>query len=194
MTYRPRPTVFQAELTNHCPYTCLGCPRTEHMDRGLGMMRFDTFKRVIDEVRETQRSWRPMGLHHMGESLLHQEIDQFVSYATSRGVPTALSCRPNHLTPEKAESLIRAGLCAMIISFDGLDSPTLRRITGKVADYPGARDNVEHLLRIKRELGLLERDYVVLCHGWLQKGRAVTARLRKRPGALRTIRTDRISK
>eukprot|EP00927_Polykrikos_kofoidii_P026788 TRINITY_DN23796_c0_g2_i1.p1 TRINITY_DN23796_c0_g2~~TRINITY_DN23796_c0_g2_i1.p1 ORF type:complete len:314 (-),score=29.51 TRINITY_DN23796_c0_g2_i1:347-1228(-) len=37
-------------------------------------------------------------------------------------------------------------------------------------------------MRIQRELGLLQRDYVVLCHGWMLRSRAVTARILRREG------------
>ena len=152
LSYDKHPIALQVELTNHCPYTCLGCPRTEHMDRPLGMMSFDTFRKVVDAVSARQRAHVPMALHHMGESLLHPQIAELARYATSKGVPTAVACRPNHLTPERGEALLRAGVCIFVVSVDGLDTPTLRRLTGKVADYEKAERNIEAFLAIKQRL------------------------------------------
>jgi len=46
-------------------------------------------------------------------------------------------------------------------------------------------EGLQHL-RIQRELGQVQRDYVALCHGWISKDCEVTARIRKyRGGASR---------
>jgi radical SAM protein with 4Fe4S-binding SPASM domain len=149
----PRPIAYQLELTNHCPYTCVGCPRTDHMHRPLGMMSAETFRAVVDAVAPWQREHWPMALHHMGEALLHPEIASHVRYASGRGVPTALACRPNHLTPERAEAILAAGLCLVVVTVDALDTPTMRALTGKVADFEKAEANVRALIEIKRRLG-----------------------------------------
>lgn len=153
MYYRDSLVIAQVELTNHCPYTCIGCPRTYEMTRPLGFMSRETFTAVIDAVQANQRDWGPLSIHHMGESMLHPEIADFIALATSRGVPTALACRPNHLPPAKARKLLEAGLAVLVVSIDALDTPTLKQISGKVADYPAAKANVEALLALKRELG-----------------------------------------
>jgi len=148
----PQPIAYQLELTNHCPYTCQGCPRTHHMHRPLGMMSPETFRAVVDAVAPYQRNFWPMALHHMGEALLHAEIAEHVAYACSRGVPTSLACRPNHLTPERGEALLRAGLCMIVITVDALDTPTMRAITGKVANFEKAEENVRAFLDVRRKL------------------------------------------
>lgn len=152
MRVRQVPVITQIELTNHCPYTCIGCPRTHDMSRPLGFMSRETFEAVIEAVKPVQRDWGPLSLHHMGESTLHPEIAQFVAYATSQGVPTSLACRPNHLSPSKSRALLEAGLTALVVTIDALDTPTLRQISGKVANYEDAKANVEAMLATRREL------------------------------------------
>lgn len=152
MRARETPVIAQVELTNHCPYTCIGCPRTYEMTRPLGFMSRATFEAVIAAIEPVQRGWRPLSLHHMGESLLHPEIAEFIEHATSRGVPTSLACRPNHLTPARSRALLEAGLAGLVVSVDALDTPTLQEISGKVANYEGAKANIDALLALKREL------------------------------------------
>jgi radical SAM protein with 4Fe4S-binding SPASM domain len=153
IAYSPHPIALQVELTNHCPYTCLGCPRTDGMQRALGMISWDTFGRVIEAVRSVQRQHAPLALHHMGESLLHPQIADFIRHATRRGVPTAIACRPNHLTPRRARAVLEAGVAILVVSLDGMETSTLRTITGRVADFDGAEANIEALLEAKRALG-----------------------------------------
>lgn len=168
------PLIAQVELTNHCPYTCIGCPRTHDMSRPLGFMTRETFEAVIEAVKPVQRSWGPLALHHMGESTLHPEIAQFVAHATSQGVPTVLACRPNHLPPAKARALLEAGLTVLVISIDALDTTTLRSISGKVANYERAAENVDAMLAIRRELGASTQvmlqmiSYAANEHQWQQ--------------------------
>lgn len=151
--YAARPIALQVELTNHCPYTCKGCPRTEGMTRPLGMMSAETFQVVLDAVRADQRKHAPLALHHMGEALLHPELTAFVERATRAGVPTSIACRPNLLTPARARALLEAGVCSIIVSLDGMSTPTLRTLTGKVADYERSRAHIDALLEAKRALG-----------------------------------------
>ena len=46
--------------------------------------------------------YRPLELHHLGESLLHPQVDEFVARASARGLPTELSVNPSLLTPTRA--------------------------------------------------------------------------------------------
>jgi radical SAM protein with 4Fe4S-binding SPASM domain len=142
------PAIWQVELTNRCPYQCLGCPR-QFMTRPTGDMDFSTFQACIAAVESIQRDVRPMGLHHFGESLLHPEIVRFVSFATECGVPTTLSCNPGRLSPDLSRALIAAGLARITFSLDGLDTETLQRVRGPAADYRRAQKGICDFLEAK---------------------------------------------
>ena len=142
------PALWQVELTNHCPYVCVGCPRP-HMKRPLGMMDFATFRTCIREVEEVQKQIRPLGLHHFGESLLHPELPRFVAHASERGVPTWLACNPGHLSPRLGEELLQAGLSRIVFSLDALDTPTLQLLRGRVANYDRAEQHIRHFLDVR---------------------------------------------
>src|SRR6185369_15970913 len=117
------PFVHQIEPTNHCPYSCLMCPRSRHMTRPLGFMEMAVFRKVIDEIAsfsEPVRS-REIELFHFGESLLHPQLHEMVEYATERGLKTALSVNAPELTPERAERLLAARPARLIVSLDGHD-------------------------------------------------------------------------
>ena len=44
------PHLHQIEPTNHCPYACIMCPRSQHMTRRRGFMEMALYRGVIDEV------------------------------------------------------------------------------------------------------------------------------------------------
>lgn len=146
------PFLDQIELTNRCPMRCGFCPRgvPGRMSRPTGFMDLALFRRLLDqlppEALERQRRYRPLELHHLGESLLHPQVAEFVEAASARGLPTEMSVNPSLLTPERMRRLLDAGLGRLVLSLDGLDDPTLVRIRGPAARYDKAEPHLEALL------------------------------------------------
>lgn len=150
---QPHPYIWQVELTNYCLYKCLGCPRPG-MARKLGFMNLETFHACIQAVREIQKTVRPLGLHHFGESLLHPHLTDFVAYASAQGVPTCLSCNPDRLTDQIGLELLQAGLAKITFSLDGLDDRTLRQIRGQAANYGRAERAILGFIEQRQRLGV----------------------------------------
>ncbi len=144
----PVPFIDQIELTNVCPMRCGFCPRGTPgtMVRPTGFMARALFESVLDQLHPAQARWRPLELHHLGESLLHPELPAFVALAAARGLPTEMSVNPSHLTPELGRALIDAGLGRLVVSLDGVDAPTLAAIRGPAARWDRAERNLEALL------------------------------------------------
>jgi hypothetical protein len=142
------PFLDQIELTNRCPMRCGFCPRgvPGKMSRPTGFMELALFRRLLAEFPDGQAAYRPLELHHLGESLLHPQVTEFVAAATERGLPTEMSVNPSLLTPELGRRLLDAGLRRLVVSLDGLDDPTLVRIRGPAARYSRAEPNLQALL------------------------------------------------
>jgi radical SAM protein with 4Fe4S-binding SPASM domain len=142
------PFVDQIELTNICPFKCQFCPRgvDGRMKRPTGKMDYALFERLLDQLHPDQPRWRPLELHHLGESLVHPEVDRFIAAAARRGLPTEMSCNPSMLNHDLPQRLLDAGLRRMVISLDGVDNDTLMSIRGPAARYDRAERNLEVLL------------------------------------------------
>ncbi|MEI6970371.1 MAG: AMP-binding protein [bacterium] len=141
------PHLHQIEPTNHCPYSCIMCPRSKLMTRKLGFMEMELFQKVMDEVAgysEPVRS-REIELFHFGESLLHPRIADMVAYASGLSLNVSLSVNAPHLTPEKAEMILASRPSRIIVSMDGTDSESYRTIRGPAADFTRATANIRHL-------------------------------------------------
>jgi radical SAM protein with 4Fe4S-binding SPASM domain len=148
------PHLHQIEPTNHCPYTCVMCPRSKKMSRELGFMEMDLYAKVIDEVAEFSQPVRSkeIELFHFGESLLHPRIVDMVGYAADRALSITLSVNAPQLAPDLAADLLRHGAHKIIISLDGTDTESYRRIRGPAADFDTARSHIEALIAIKKKL------------------------------------------
>lgn len=144
------PFLDQVELTNHCPFKCGFCPRgiPDKITRPKGFMELSLFEKLLAQVHPLQARYRPFELHHLGESLLHPEIDRFVEAATVRGLPTELSLNPVMLDPDLAGRLLRAGVKRLVLSLDGTDDATLMAIRGPVARYGKSERHVDALLEL----------------------------------------------
>lgn len=142
------PFVDQIELTNRCPMRCAFCPRgvPGKMTRPTGFMDLALFRRLLPQLPARQREYRPLELHHLGESLLHPEVAQFVAAATEANLPTEMSVNPSLLTPQLAQQLLDAGIYRLVLSLDGTDEETLLQLRGPAARFSQAERNIEALL------------------------------------------------
>lgn len=148
------PHLHQIEPTNHCPYSCVMCPRGEKMDRKLGFMEMDVYKKVIDEVAQYSEPVRSkeIELFHFGESLLHPNIDEMVHYASHAALNISLSVNAPDINPSLARKVLESNPFKLIISLDGYDEKSYREIRGKRADFSRAVSNIEELINIHREI------------------------------------------
>lgn len=145
---RPRqPHLHQIEPTNHCPYTCVMCPRPTRMERDLGFMPLALYQQVIDEVAAYDDPVHALEveLFHFGESLLHPEVAEMTRYAAARDLKITLSVNAPHLTPRRCEAVLTARPYRLIVSLDGYDDDSYRAVRGPVADFDKAVTHLEHL-------------------------------------------------
>ena len=116
------------------------------MKRPTGKMDFALFERLLDQLHPDQARWRPLELHHLGESLVHPEVDRFIAAASRRGLPTEMSCNPSMLANDLPMRLIDAGVRRIVISLDGIDNETLMAIRGPAARYDRAERHLDTLI------------------------------------------------
>ncbi len=104
------------EPTNRCNLRCTMCPNKDFEDEKIGMMDFDLFKSIIDQV---QGEVHDINLHHRGEPTLHPKLPDMIKYAHKRGVRTKLHTNGTTLTSKLSRALIDSGLELISFSFDG---------------------------------------------------------------------------
>ena len=82
------PDIAAIEITNFCNQRCIICPHS-NMTRKKEHMRFEVFKKIIDEIRSYPQNitW----LHVFGEPLLHPKVFDFVNYAKKSGLTIGFS-------------------------------------------------------------------------------------------------------
>ena len=153
------PHLHQIEPTNACPYSCIMCPRDTFMTRPVGFMDFALYVKVIDEVADYSLPVREkeVELFHFGESLLHPEIAEMVAYGAGKGLNLVLSVNAPQLSPDLAEKILAKDPIKLIISMDGFDAESYRKIRGKNADFTLAVENLEAVLKMMKTHGSRSR-------------------------------------
>lgn len=151
----PEPHLHQIEPTNACPYSCIMCPRDKFMTRPIGFMDFSLYAKVLDEVAGFSSPVRDkeIELFHFGESLLHPEIDKMVAYGVGKGLNLVLSVNAPQLSPDLVEKMLFNGPVKLIVSMDGYDEESYRKIRGNNADFALAVENLETVLKMMKAHG-----------------------------------------
>lgn len=138
------PAQISVESGNICNLRCPLCP-TGRQDPSAkkGLMPFETFKKVVDELGEGLRLVR---LYNWGEPLLNPELVPMVGYATARGIAVKISTNLSmKIDSAQVESLLRSGLSKVYISCNAA-SPETYPIYHVGGDFERVMDNMRLLL------------------------------------------------
>ena len=119
-----KPAHMKIELTNFCNLSCSMCPHSM-MKRAVGYMKFELFKKIIDQsAPELEFAY----LHHLGESLFHPKVGEFIKFGKSKGVAMGLSTNATYLDKRKSKVLLENNIDFLVISMDGASPDTYDRI------------------------------------------------------------------
>src|SRR5262245_45894455 len=151
----PTPSRLYVECTAACNISCAqaccapetGITRT----RQAGMLDFDLFKRVVDEVGG---SLVRIDFFNYGESFLHKRAIEMCEYIKSRFPQVYLYTSTNGLvfTEERARRLARSGIDEVTFSIDGATQESYATYR-KRGDLEKALRNLRELLDEKRGHG-----------------------------------------
>jgi organic radical activating enzyme len=122
MNFLDYPNIIALEVTNLCPMKCVHCPHGHSKIRNKGLMRWELFTSLIDDVNSWQQhapNPPKIVLYGNGEPLIHPKIADCVQYCTARGLDTNLSTNIMLATKEQAHKLSEAGLKLIKLSFWG---------------------------------------------------------------------------
>lgn len=141
-----RPFILTIEPTNLCNLSCPLCiTGNGRMTRRTGIMDFDHFKTIIDEVGDYLFY---LLLYQQGEPFINRDFLKFVEYAKHKNILVTTSSNGHYLDSETAYQTVASGLDSIIISIDGADQKSYEtyRIGGKLTK---AVSGIENLVRAR---------------------------------------------
>ncbi len=148
------PRVVLLDSISHCNLQCSMCVHV-NMTRKRGIMPWDLFTKLIDEIAEEDPSVR-VWMVFFGEALMLRRrkpsIFEMLRYAKSKGLQdVVLNSNANLLDEDSARQLIEVGLDAIYIGIDAFTPETYAKLRVG-GNYGRTVANVQRLLRLKEEM------------------------------------------
>jgi radical SAM protein with 4Fe4S-binding SPASM domain len=131
------PFILFVDPASACNFSCPFCP-TGHDDlikdtgRYQGVMKLDTFQKIIDDLQEFEQPLKVLRLYKDGEPFLNKNLGAMIRYAKASGRVPYIDTTTNGslITPHRLAEVLEAGLDKINISVDGMNNAQYRKFTG----------------------------------------------------------------
>lgn len=126
------PRVVRIEPASRCNLACSHCP-TGTVDMPRGLMKKETFEKILDSIRDNRKFVKVVVLYHGGEPLLNRLFFDFVRKIKKVDAALFVKTVSNGmvLTRHVSEDLINCGIDAIEFSLDGESPIESQLIRGK---------------------------------------------------------------
>jgi len=136
------PFVLFVDPASACNFLCPFCP-TGHRDlidetgRFQGVMKFDVFKKIIDDLADFEKPIKVLRMYKDGEPFLNKNLAKMIAYAKKSGYVDYIDTTTNGslMTPERLAPVLEAGLDKINISVDGMNNEQYKKFTGFDFDF-----------------------------------------------------------
>ncbi len=143
------PYLIYIDPTNLCNFKCKFCPTSDKellkkVGRTPAMMDLNTFKKIIDDIKEFDNKLKLLSLYKDGEPLVNPNFAEMVKYAKDADVSERVWTKTNGalLNPELNSQLIEAGLDMIHISVEAVSEKGYFEIANVKIDYEKFRENI----------------------------------------------------
>ena len=159
------PYVIFVDPSDACNFKCRFCPTSDRelmneVGRPLKTMKFELFKKIVDDICEFPEPIRVLRLYKDGEPLINKHLADMIKYAKDKGCADRIDTTTNAslLTEKRGKELADAGLDRINISIYGVTDEHYKNFSDvklemkRVVDYVKAfyenRKNCEMLVKI----------------------------------------------
>lgn len=137
---------------NFCP--CGGAHKELWQDnKKVGMMSYELFRKIIDDVARFPRKLKTLRLYKEGEPLVNPRFPDMVRYAKEREIADKIDTTSNGilLKHDLALAIIDAGLDRINISIEALSKEEYFNICGAKIDFDEFLENLKFLYENKKQ-------------------------------------------
>lgn len=140
-----KPFGIKFEVSALCNLRCIMCPLSKGLKRKQGVLKFENFKKVFNEISPSY-----LNLTGIGEPLLNPDLFRIIEYARKRGAIVKLDTNATLLNKEKTEKLLAARPNIISISIDSAEKKVYERIR-KNANFDEVIQNLRNLIKRRDE-------------------------------------------
>ena len=152
------PYTVLIDISDSCNLRCKYCFR---YDTSIGaedyrknrLMDWETFRIVVEQLKEFPSQIKRIALSHNGEPLCNRKLPQMVSYIKNAGLTGRTEIHTNGLLLDKQyiEELCEAGIDRVVISLQGLDGDAYYKECGVKIDFERFYYHLKYFYQKKRD-------------------------------------------
>lgn len=146
------------DASEACNFRCSYCFRSTAGEEAWGdyaikrnHMGQDVFRLAVEQIKEFPEEIKKISLSNHGEPLCNRNLPRMIRSIKAQGITCKTSIHTNAslLDEEYALELARCGLDKIVVSLQGLDADSYRRVCGVEIDYDRFYQNLKHLYENK---------------------------------------------
>ena len=138
--------------TNACNLGCPLCPTgLNASSRKKGIMRFEKFKKLVDEVKE---HCIEIHIYNWGEPTLNKDLLKMIKYSNDLGIWSRISSNLSlKFKDGYLDEFVKSGLSLLHVDIDGLDQDVYEKYRRK-GDLKTVYDNLSKIIELKKKYNL----------------------------------------
>ena len=146
------PFIINVDPADVCNFQCKFCPTADRElmkatpGRFFGLMDFNLYKKVVDDIGQFEQPIKVLRLYKEGEPLLHPKFPEMVKYARQSGCCERIDTTTNasRLSPELNVRLTEAGLDRLNVSIYGMNPKQYQSFSRATVDFGRLVANIRH--------------------------------------------------
>ena len=152
------PFIINIDPADICNLQCVFCPTGDRElmkkthGRYFGLLDFELFKKIVDDICEFEKPIKVLRLYKDGEPLLNKKFPDMVRYAKEKKCAEVIDTTTNasRLSPELNLEIINAGLDRINISIYGMNSEQYQNFSKAKINFDQLVENVRHFYEHSR--------------------------------------------
>ena len=147
------PFVINIDPSSACNMKCNFCFQVEDRMEHKGVMKWDLYQKIIDNIKQFDKPLKVLRLYAFGEPLLNKRFVDMVKYAKDSSISEKIDTTTNgsFFNPELNLRLIDSGINRINISVYGTNDKQFLDFTSAKIDFNKYIDNITHLYHNKKD-------------------------------------------
>jgi len=157
------PFIINVDPADTCNFQCKFCPTGDRAlmktipGRNHGIMDFELYKKIIDDICDFDKPIKVLRLYKDGEPLLNPKLAEMIDYAKNKNCAERIDTTTNAvlLTPLRVNQLIAAGLDRINISIEGINAQQYWTFSKHKIDFEKLVDNIRLFYENKKQCEII---------------------------------------
>lgn len=157
------PFIINVDPSDACNFQCKFCPTGDKKlmkitpGRSHGVMDFNLYKKIIDDICEFEKPIKVLRLYKDGEPLLNPRLPEMIKYAKEKKCSERIDTTTNAslLNTSKNLEIIEAGLDRINISIEGISAAQYLEFSKYKIEFEKLVDNIRHFYENKKQCEMI---------------------------------------